>query len=161
MQPESPGKVVTLPSESGLMFMLTLSMILAIAFAVLAFVHIYWASDGDIGSLKVIPVSNGRPVFIPGVAETLIVALILACFSLVALALGFYGLISADLQPYVKASALAIGVVLILRATGDFKYVGFFKRVRGSSFAKYDDWIYSPFCLLAGSTYIFLVTSLP
>ena len=42
--------------------------------------------------------------------------------------------------------ALAAG--LLARAIGEFKYVGFFKRVRGSRFARLDTWIYSPLCLL-------------
>jgi hypothetical protein len=50
--------------------------------------------------------------------------------------------------------ALALG--LAARAVGEFKYVGFFKRVRGSRFATLDTWIYSPLCLLlaAGVAYV-------
>jgi hypothetical protein len=42
--------------------------------------------------------------------------------------------------------ALALG--LAARAVGEFKYVGFFKRVRGSKFARLDTLVYSPLCLL-------------
>ena len=42
--------------------------------------------------------------------------------------------------------ALAAG--LLARAVGEFKYVGFFKRVRGSRFARLDTLLYSPLCLL-------------
>ena len=42
--------------------------------------------------------------------------------------------------------ALALG--LLARAIGEFKYVGFFKRVRGSRFAQLDSLLYSPLCLL-------------
>lgn len=42
--------------------------------------------------------------------------------------------------------ALAFG--LPLRAVGDSRYVGFFKRVRGSTFATLDTFVYSPLCLL-------------
>jgi hypothetical protein len=42
--------------------------------------------------------------------------------------------------------ALAAG--LLARAAGEFKYVGFFKRVRGSRFATLDSVVYSPLCLL-------------
>jgi hypothetical protein len=31
---------------------------------------------------------------------------------------------------------------------GEFKYVGFFKRVRGTRFATLDTLVYSPLCLL-------------
>ncbi len=42
--------------------------------------------------------------------------------------------------------ALALG--LLARAVGDFKYVGFFKKLRDSRFATLDSWLYSPLCLL-------------
>jgi hypothetical protein len=41
--------------------------------------------------------------------------------------------------------ALALG--LLARAMGDFNYVGFFKRVRGTRFARMDTLLYSPLCL--------------
>jgi glyoxylase-like metal-dependent hydrolase (beta-lactamase superfamily II) len=42
--------------------------------------------------------------------------------------------------------ALALG--LFARAVGDFRYVGFFKKVRGSRFARMDTFLYSPLCLM-------------
>jgi hypothetical protein len=42
--------------------------------------------------------------------------------------------------------ALALG--LLARAIGEFRYVGFFKRVRGSRFARLDTLLYSPLRLL-------------
>jgi hypothetical protein len=37
---------------------------------------------------------------------------------------------------------------LLARTVGDFKYVGLFKRVRGTPFARLDTLLYSPLCLL-------------
>ena len=48
------------------------------------------------------------------------------------------------------AGPIAVGVVLLARAVGDFRYVGFFKRVRGSRFATLDSRYFSPLCLLLG-----------
>jgi hypothetical protein len=42
----------------------------------------------------------------------------------------------------------ALALVLLLRAVGDFRLVGFFKRIRGSRFAYLDTAIYSPLCLM-------------
>jgi hypothetical protein len=42
----------------------------------------------------------------------------------------------------------ALALVLLLRAVGDFRLVGFFKRIRGSRFARLDTALYSPFCVL-------------
>jgi hypothetical protein len=47
-------------------------------------------------------------------------------------------------------STVAVGVVLVgllARAVGEFKHVGFFKRVVGSRFATLDTYVYSPLCL--------------
>ena len=41
---------------------------------------------------------------------------------------------------------LALG--LLARAIGEFRYVGFFKRVRSSRFAELDSLVYSPLCLM-------------
>ena len=109
------------------------AILIAVAFVVLAVLHIYWALGGEIDIRKVIPVVEGKPVFTPGVLGTFIVAGVLICF--------------------------AIGAVLVLRAIGEFRYVGFFKRVRGSDFATYDNWFYSPFCLLVGSAFLFLAAN--
>jgi hypothetical protein len=40
--------------------------------------------------------------------------------------------------------------VFLLRAVGDRKYVGFFKRVRGTAFARWDSRLYAPLCLALG-----------
>ena len=42
----------------------------------------------------------------------------------------------------------ALALALFARAIGDFKYVGFFKRVRDSRFAGLDTLLFSPLCLL-------------
>ena len=44
----------------------------------------------------------------------------------------------------------ALAIVLIIRAIGDFKYVGFFKTVKDTPFADYDTKYYSPLCLFLG-----------
>ena len=47
---------------------------------------------------------------------------------------------------FVRIAAWLIAAVFALRAIGDFRYVGFFKRVRGSKFARLDTLAYSPLC---------------
>ena len=137
------------------------SIIVAIAFAVLAILHIYWASGGRLNIRKMVPVAGGEPLFIPGPVGTFVVAVILICFTMVALGLGFYNMVSVACQPYLEIAGYTIGGVLVLRSIGEFRYVGFFKRVRGSEFAKIDSWVYSPFCLLTGSAFLFLASYRP
>ena len=139
--------------------MQTISITVAVAFAGLAILHIYWALGGKLDIRKMIPVVNDEPVFTPGVFGTFVVAGMLTCFAIVALALGFYDTVSVNHQPYLKITGFTIGAVLVLRAIGEFKYIGFFKRVRGSKFATYDNWLYSPFCMFTGSAFIFLAAN--
>jgi hypothetical protein len=44
----------------------------------------------------------------------------------------------------------AVALALFARAVGDFRLVGFFKRVKGSVFARMDSRVYSPLCVLLG-----------
>jgi hypothetical protein len=41
----------------------------------------------------------------------------------------------------------AIALLFLLRAIGDFRYVGFFKSVSGTAFARWDTILFSPLCL--------------
>ena len=43
-----------------------------------------------------------------------------------------------------------IAIIFILRAIGDFKYLGFFKKINHSDFAKSDTKLFSPLCLTIG-----------
>jgi hypothetical protein len=41
-----------------------------------------------------------------------------------------------------------LSVVFALRAVGNLRSFGFFKTVKGTPFAEWDTWLYSPLCLL-------------
>jgi hypothetical protein len=94
-----------------------------------------------------VPSVDGKPLFTPSRAATLVVAIVLLLFAALMAATG--GLIKTGLSARLLTGlcyTLATG--LLLRAIGDFKYLGLFKRVRGSRFATLDTLIYSPLCLL-------------
>jgi len=42
------------------------------------------------------------------------------------------------------------GLVFLQRAIGDFKYMGFFKKIKHSNFSRLDSMVSSPLCLLIG-----------
>jgi hypothetical protein len=46
-----------------------------------------------------------------------------------------------------RAGTWVIAVVFFVRAIGDFKWIGFFKRRTGTRFAALDSALYSPLCL--------------
>ena len=86
-------------------------------------------------------------LFKPSIMATLVVAFGLLLFAFVTL--GNANLFSVGMdQRYFKWGDLVISVIFLIRAVGDFKYVGFFKRTRETSFAKMDSRYYSPLCLL-------------
>ncbi len=137
-----------------------ISIALTASFVIIAVFHIFWALGFKFDIRNMVPVVNGEPVLIPGPVGTFIVAIVLFCFAGVSLALGYPGKVPVSCLPFLKPAGFAIGIILLLRAVGDFKYVGFFKRIKYSNFAKYDYWLYSPFCLLSGGALVYLAKNL-
>jgi Protein of unknown function (DUF3995) len=115
---------------------------------VLAGIHVYWAAGGKAGKGAAIPSASGRPVIKPSAFATASVAVALcAMAALVALRVGWLRLpFLAGNSGAVQACAWLITAVFALRAIGDFRYIGFFKSVRDSRFARLDTLAYSPLC---------------
>jgi hypothetical protein len=79
---------------------------------------------------------------------TILVAVVLSAMATVlAVRIGWLNLPAVPgLSSFVRVSAWLIAAAFALRAIGDFRYVGFFKRIRGSRFARLDTFAYSPLC---------------
>ncbi|MEO8928502.1 MAG: DUF3995 domain-containing protein [Caldimonas sp.] len=119
----------------------------SLAFFVLALWHFRMALTSGEGMSIAVPSESGKPLFVPSVRATLAVGLILLVFACLVAATA--GLVKVGLSESVLSwlcYALALG--LLARAVGEFKYVGFFKRERGSKFARLDTLLYSPMCVL-------------
>ena len=122
----------------------------SLAFALFGIVHVYWAFGGRFGKAAAVPTREGRPAFSPSPALTLAVAIALVgCAAVVALASGLVALPPelAGLRAIAVWLAYGLALVLLLRAIGDFRLFGFFKRVRGTGFARIDSLAYSPIAL--------------
>ena len=113
----------------------------------LSLLHVYWAAGGGWGTDVTIPKQDGKPLFQPPPAGTLLVAILL--FSAGLVVLGRLGLWGAALPhwPYV-AEPWTLVAVFLGRAVGDFRWFGVFKRMRGTAFAWWDTWLFVPLCLL-------------
>lgn len=113
---------------------------------VLVGVHIYWAAGGKAGKGAAVPSKNGRPVLTPSPMITLLVAVgLFAIAALLAVRIGWFTLPAFPYQhDFVQVAVWLIAAVFALRAIGDFRYVGFFKRVRDSRFARLDTFAYTP-----------------
>jgi hypothetical protein len=133
-------------------------------FTLLGLVHLYWALGGRLGRGAALPQLPGSPkssepsepgrsamvnAFEPGPAMTLLVA---AALIGVGAAVGLRaGLFSAPVRHgALQALLAAVALVMWARAVGDFRLVGFFKRIKGSAFARMDTWVYSPLCVVLG-----------
>ena len=130
----------------------------AIIFLLLSLLHFYWLLGGKWGMDSVVPTNekSSDKLFKPSAISTVVVAtgfLIFAC-----VAIGNTGIFSAwvDLK-YFRWGNLLIAFIFLVRAVGDFKYVGFFKKVRGTLFAKNDSRYYAPLCLFIAVTSVFIV----
>jgi hypothetical protein len=124
-----------------------LPIVVVVAFSALSLVHVYWALSGTIGKLAAVPELSGHRAFTPSAGGTLAVALGLAFCALLVAATA--SLIRGPLPAYwLKWLSYALAAVLLARAIGDFRLVGFFKSVRGTRFARLDSVVYAPLCLL-------------
>ena len=129
---------------------LLFSILLFFTFIVLSGLHFYWITGGKWALDHAVPtLEDGDKIFNPDALATIIVAiglLIFAMFYLVQSGLFFIQL------PNWLLAALGWGVpsIFLLRAFGDFTYLGFFKRIKDTSFARKDTQIYSPLCLAIG-----------
>lgn len=124
-----------------------LSTILLVIFTSLGFIHFYWLFGGKWGLEKVIPTKDNQlnTLSIPKFA-TLIVGLIFVFFGLIYLVKS--GLTNLEVPNWVTNYGYWIlPSIFILRAIGDFKYVGFFKKIKNTNFAKADSMFFSPLCL--------------
>ena len=134
------------------------ALVLASVFAAISALHVYWAARGTTGSngSGAIPMKrDGTPLFQPSRASTLAVAVALAAAAVVVL--GRSGVIALDGMSWIfRAGAWTLGAVLALRAVGDFRYVGLFKREHDSRFARLDTRWFTPLCaaLAAGVLYL-------
>jgi len=113
----------------------------------LSAIHLYWAVGGRRGQGAVVPTVDGRPRFSPSSTATVVVAALLALSA--ALVAG--GVSGWPPRWVFRVGGAGVGLVLIARAVGEGRYLGFFKRERGTQFARRDTWLYSPLCLLLGS----------
>jgi len=127
-----------------------LSLVLFVVFFLLGAIHFYWVMGGEWGLKKAIPTkSKEEEPAKPPMIATVIVGLGLLSFGL--LYLFRSGLVRGDIPDWCfMYGGWAIPALFLVRSIGEFKYVGFFKRVRDTEFARADSKIFSPLCLIIG-----------
>jgi Protein of unknown function (DUF3995) len=122
-----------------------------------AVLHLYWAFGGNSGQSLSAPEFSGRAAFhVPRYANAIVALGLLVAALILVVRSGALG--SAVRTQVTAAPARLMAIGFALRALGEFHYLGFCKSVRGTRFAYYDTWFYSPLfvclaviCATAGS----------
>jgi Protein of unknown function (DUF3995) len=129
--------------------------LVAAALGALALMHVYWALGGRVGKSVAVPEVNGRRAFMPSTGGTLAVAAALFfAATVVAIAGGLFGV--GGFRGLFRVLAFGLSATFIARAVGDFRLVGFFKRVRGTRFARLDTTVFAPMCLALGLAVLYV-----
>ncbi len=125
-----------------------ISLLLSAILLALGLLHFHWALGGKFGFDLAVPTrENGQRVLNPGKVDCVVVGMALVAFG------AFYliksGVVDLTLMawPFTYAGWV-IPSIFLIRAIGEFRYVGFFKRVKTTDFAKQDTRLFSPLCLL-------------
>ncbi|WP_215225287.1 DUF3995 domain-containing protein [Echinicola shivajiensis] len=125
-----------------------LSILLSSILFVLGIIHFNWVMGGKFGFEVSLPTNEkGERVLNPKKIDSVVVGLGLTSFGL------FYliksGSIEYSLPEWIMNYAgWILPLIFLLRAIGEFKYVGFFKSVKETDFGKIDSKFFSPLCLV-------------
>jgi hypothetical protein len=130
------------------MIKIIIGLVLFTIFISLSAVHLYWGFGGKWSVNAVIPTKvNSEKVLAPTALHCFVVAIGLLGFGLFTLAKSkilFFSLPALLLD----IGVWALSLLFILRAIGDFRYIGFFKKINTTEFGHLDSKYYSPLCLI-------------
>jgi hypothetical protein len=113
---------------------------------VLSALHVYWAVGGVTGGSAIPSRPDGTPLFRPGRRASLAVAVALAGAGFLVVARA--GVVSPVLPlVWIRVGTWAVAAAFAARAIGEFRYVGMFRRVRDTEFARWDRRLFTPLCV--------------
>ncbi|MGN7360870.1 DUF3995 domain-containing protein [Paenibacillus sp. SAF-054] len=116
----------------------------------LSAIHWYWVAGGRMGIQAAVPSDGSTMLFRPSrlATGTVAVLLLLAAWFV----LEFGGAVEHLIFPewLLAYGGWVLSAVFILRAIGDLRWVGFFKKRKSTLFAHWDTILYSPLCLCIG-----------
>ncbi len=124
--------------------------ILSIIFLLLSALHLYWGFGGKWAVDAAVPTNEKhQKLFTIGIVNCVFVALGLLGFAV--LVLVKTALVDLSLPMWLlKYGVWTMAFIFIARSVGEFRYVGFFKKVRITRFADIDTKFYTPLCLFIG-----------
>lgn len=127
--------------------MTVVAMSLASVLCALAIVHLYWTVRG-VGMGAAVPThTNGTAVFRPGRVSAFVVAAALFLAAVIVLARARVILVGFP-DAAIRVGIWGVVAAFAARTVGEFRYVGLFKRVRGTPFAHWDSLLFTPLCTI-------------
>ncbi|MET2826549.1 DUF3995 domain-containing protein [Mesorhizobium shangrilense] len=138
---------------------IAVSAICSVILLLAAGFHFYWGLGGRVAADLALPQrEDGSPVIemasLGAVAVGLVLVLVLW------LVLGLAGRVHLPLpQSWLRAGGILWAVIFAARALSWSRYVGLFKRVRTTRFARYDTLLYSPLCLVLGLGFFYMAST--
>lgn len=133
----------------------TIAITFCLFFIFLALLHLYWAFGGKWALWETIPHIDGKPAFHPN--PIMMMGLTIALLGIASLFILLAWPIEA-LLPWTRYIAWGFAGVFFARAMGDFKALGFTKKIKDTDFAYWDTRLYSPLCVLVALGFISLST---
>ena len=111
-----------------------LSILLSILLIGLGLIHFNWVVGGNFGFSESLPTKeSGERVLNPKKIDSAIVGIGLTAFGFLYLLKS--GVIEFIIPGWIMAyGSWIIPIIFLLRAIGEFKYVGFFKKIKKNSF---------------------------
>jgi hypothetical protein len=133
--------------------MFLVAIVVASILSLVSAIHYYWALGGLYGIHSAAPKADGISEFRPPKPLIFIVACLIAGLAVLAILLEVPNYPFKEIVSYIGCF---VSLVFIIRAIGDFKYLGFFKKVYNSSFAKKDTVYFSPLYFILGLAFAIL-----
>ncbi len=128
-----------------------IAIVLMVIFLTISGVHVYWGFGGQWGNGAVLPTKDDQiKVMMPGIFPTFLVAFGLLGFGIIVI----LNITELDVEiptwlNIIRTYGLwVIACIFLLRAIGEFNYVGFFKKYKHTKFGQNDTKYYSPLCLI-------------
>ncbi|WP_440066956.1 DUF3995 domain-containing protein [Tenacibaculum discolor] len=117
----------------------------------ISLIHVYWAFGGTLWVNAVIPTKTANEKAMnPPKLLTFVVAMVISGFAVIyaeKIQLFTLGSMPTWLKEY---GLYVVASIFLIRAIGDFRYVGFFKKIKTTDFAINDTKFFSPLCLFLG-----------
>jgi len=129
----------------------SLLLINALIFTLLGGIHLYWMVGGRWGLAQALPTKPDGEVRMlnPGPLACVAVALGLLGFAAYCASLGLDFSLGLPLGAE-KWGVWVLAGVFLLRTVGDFRYCGFFRKIKETEFGRMDRRWYTPLCLYLG-----------